>query len=412
MSRGLSIIKYITFVFLTLLTAFLSLNMFFEIGVTPMEKGVFVLVALALEGLKIFTLVRANILWDQRKIVQAIIGYIVYTLVAFTSVVASFGYTLTTVDKINTVANSSSMTDTIDINKEKITGLNDLIAQNKETITFNKNQIKELEANYKAQVEAETDLIKKQTLQNTLKNLRDNLNKKNAALLEANTKALDEKNTVTNTNSTLKVEQSKSAAVQQVSASMFRLLGEFMTSMGLQGFTEKSTMMIILIIISLNIEIGVVICSPHTQDMPHKKVPAAPVVVTKPKRAPRVKKPVEIKPVLDLKKPEPVVIQEEAPVPVAAPVVKPEPELDENSRKILKHIDLMFVNYETSNELSPIVDLAEKSNISYESAKSTYDYLKFLKLIQYNDEEKKWLPTADKGTILTVVNNRLKKQLT
>ena len=427
MSRGLVIIKYITFTFLTILTTFLTLNMFFEIGVTILEKGVFVMVAIAIEGLKIFTLVRANMLWDKRKIFQACLGYFIYLLVAFTSIVSSLGYTLTTVDKINVVANASSVADDISLNQDKISGLTDKITQNKETIVFDKDQIAEIKKNYQSQIDAEEDPVKKQTLVNQMKNKVDPLNRAIQVLLDANTAALNEKTTTLSANSTLKVTQSKSAAVQQVSANMFKLLGEFLTSMGLRGFTEKTTMFLILVIISLNIELGVILCSPHSNELP-KKLPeptpvpeptVEPMVIVEPakKRAPR-------KPRV---KPEAVAIVEPTPVPVPEPEVEPvapqpepdfdslEPpvtpgsvsEMDDNSKKILKHIDLMFVGYETSKELAAIGELADRANISYETAKSTYDYIKFLKLIQFKDN--KWIPLADKGTILTVVNNRLKK---
>ena len=259
-------IRNITFWILAILSGFLSVNMFFQLGTTPLEKAVFVLVTVALEGLKIFTIINANINWDSGKRLRGATRYFAYVFIAIISVVASLGYTLTTINRINAAAKVSSNAALIQSYDDQVVYYKGLKKANEDTITANTKALRTLGDEYNKTLPTLIEQKDKDKLTAAYFATKKKIEDANATLQAKNddyfTKQLD--NETKSRDARLK--DTESATYQKTSDSMFKLIGDRI------GMTEQATMFLILIVISINIEVGIVFTAPHpTLDKKKKK---------------------------------------------------------------------------------------------------------------------------------------------
>lgn len=259
-------IRNITFIILAVLSGFLSVNMFFQLGTTPLEKGVFVLVTIALEGLKIFTIINANVNWDEGKKVKGLTRYIAYAFIAIISIVASLGYTLTTINRVNESAKVSSNSALISSYEDQANYYKGLKKANEDTIAANVEALKTLLTEYNKTLPTLVEQKDKDKLTAAYFANKKKLEDANTALQVKNNdyfqKQIDNETKARD----LKQKDVESTTFQQTSDSMFKLIGDRI------GMTEQSTMFLILIIISIDIEVGIIFTAPHpTLDVKKKK---------------------------------------------------------------------------------------------------------------------------------------------
>lgn len=259
-------IRNITFIILAVLSGFLSVNMFFQLGTTPLEKGVFVLVTIALEGLKIFTIINANVNWDEGKKVKGLTRYIAYAFIAIISIVASLGYTLTTINRVNESAKVSSNSALISSYEDQANYYKGLKKANEDTIAANVEALKTLLTEYNKTLPTLAEQKDKDKLTAAYFANKKKLEDANTALQVKNNdyfqKQIDNETKARD----LKQKDVESTTFQQTSDSMFKLIGDRI------GMTEQSTMFLILIIISIDIEVGIIFTAPHpTLDIKKKK---------------------------------------------------------------------------------------------------------------------------------------------
>ena len=259
-------IRNITFVILAVLSGFLSVNMFFQLGTTPLEKGVFVLVTIALEGLKIFTIINANINWDEGKKIKGLTRYIAYAFIAIISIVASLGYTLTTINRVNESAKVSSNSAIITSYEDQAKYYAGLKKSNEDSITANNKALQTLLSEYNRTLPTLTDQKEKDKLTATYFANKKKLEDANSGLQAKNDDYFQKQTEYETRARELRQKDVESAAFGKTSDSMFKLIGDRI------GMSEQTTMFLILIIISIDIEVGIIFTAPHpTLDVKKKK---------------------------------------------------------------------------------------------------------------------------------------------
>lgn len=341
--------------------------MFLEIGVSLFEKIIFVVIAAAIELFKTYIIITANIKWDHGKKVLAVIFYLAYATAASISISSSFGFTLVTIDRLQHEATSVTNTDVISTNNDAAKLFDEQIKENKSQITDMQNGTKTMQKDFERRIQEAKDPNAAEDLRNQLSSKLSQSRSAIAKLQDANLKLIDKKTATVGKVQDLRVQDAQTVKGTSASTSMFRLIGSAI------GLSEQSTMFIIMILVSLIVELGNVITSPHSMviDIHFKRVPVPePVPVPAPtppppeplpepkhepvrvpkKRAPRqpkpellvdtvseplVVEPVHVDPVVE----EPAVIEEpvvEEPV-VIEPTV-PEAELLVEQEEVLREI--------------------------------------------------------------------------
>lgn len=96
----MSVLKWITFIALLLVSGFFTVNLALDLGTTQMEKGVLVGGAVAIEALKAYTLISAKTAAFRKAWFRATGMYAAYGFVAIYSLTACAGYALATVERM------------------------------------------------------------------------------------------------------------------------------------------------------------------------------------------------------------------------------------------------------------------------------------------------------------------------
>ena len=102
------ILKYIAFSALTVVSMLLSYNMFSQLSSVPREQALLAIVAVSIEFLKIFSIVKGNTLWNMKLKKQALQSYLLAFALTLLSIFASYGYNLVVVNRSLDAQNNTS----------------------------------------------------------------------------------------------------------------------------------------------------------------------------------------------------------------------------------------------------------------------------------------------------------------
>jgi len=236
-------IKYGAFTLLTIVSAYLSVNMFINLGSDTIGKVTLGIVAIALEAVKVFSLLRieynlymrAQIFRvEGKKLNLPIASFLMYGALATLSIVASLGFTVVTVDKA------------VESTRIEFSGVADdysfEIKQKQDSLALIDSQILALQKQMTSiNPDFATGSVKLSTEAQSLASKRE------ALIAEI---------------SVLKKQQREAVAVavqgkQQNIYGMFFLMGQMFG-----GLSEKTVMYLLLGLVSLLIEIGMIYTSP------------------------------------------------------------------------------------------------------------------------------------------------------
>lgn len=287
MRDWVSWVKAVSFCLLAFISFALNMNMFIQLSLILFwDKILLGLTSLAFEGGKIFNLIQAGGFWDKSKDkkkynkkerfnfrAKSIRKFWMYGMLAAIAIVASFGFTLVTVnhrDKVLTVSDNytkiSELKTNITDNKNKIKSLED----DKKTID---NQLSKLNPTY---IESNTDSNVKDENSNTNKSTfkskkldplyvqlqTDLTNKKNNIEFKISEKETENKSYQKQIDDLQKAENLKDKS-EEVD-DMFSLIGQTF------NIDKKIVMFVILLAISLALEILLFSLS-FDNDLLHKK---------------------------------------------------------------------------------------------------------------------------------------------
>lgn len=264
-------IKYGAFVLLSLSSGYLSVNMFRSLGADLFAQILLIVIAISLETVKVFALLRIEyFLSTDVKLFKDQLSHflrsslIIYGLLAALSVLASFGFTLVTVDRQVEVARIDFAVSSVEVDFE--------VEQKKRSL---------------------------ETIEVQIENLQDQMRRINpdfatgSTRLSEEARILDErKNALVNEITTLLRQQSQ--ATREINLSeqtnvygMFYLMGRPV------GLDERQVMFILLVLISILIEVGMIYTSPtikiREEDM-HEVAKISPPPAAKKKRPATQKK--------------------------------------------------------------------------------------------------------------------------
>jgi len=270
-------IKIIAFWLFFMVSAFLSVNLYINLAESNLEKGIMVAVSLALELLKIYSLVVANTslyiatmykLKYIKEYIQGLFGmffpikriknpeivsvrmrrskklrtarglYVLYVGLASLSVAATFGFILVTVEKASRASIVVDNTDKISAELTKIESRNRIIADNDKVIESYNQSIAILDP-------ADPNTSWK----------RANIETRLKPYKESNQKLLNEIEVINSIILALKDEQTSKQL--ETKKTMYQLIGDTL------GVSDRYVMFVLLILLAIGIEIGIVTTSPH-----------------------------------------------------------------------------------------------------------------------------------------------------
>jgi len=236
MSLIFIITKYLAFIALSGISMLLSYNMFSQLSKVPVESLLLSIVAIAIEALKIFSLVRGNTLLQIKMKKQAIRAYAMYGILAILAVLASYGYTLTVVDRGIRTAEQSEVQFQIDANRMEL----EIIEEQIESLET------QIDAAVVRQGETPYDFI------TAWRNITDQINQLEDQKAEFITRRLELNTEYAGLRTDLAREQTQT----QSTVDMFRLMAESF------GMSETFLMLALLLTIAILIELGIVSTSP------------------------------------------------------------------------------------------------------------------------------------------------------
>lgn len=256
-------IKYGAFGLLTLVSAYLSVNMFINLGADFLGKLVLGLVALALESTKVFSLLRIEYTMHLRETSKLVRmpwnSIVIYGFLATLSVVASLGFTLVTVDKQVESSKAVFVTVTADYTFD--------IEQKQASLALIDSQIQALQSQMKGiNPDYATGSVKLSGEAQEVFSAREKLVAEISELKKAQLGAI--------------IETSKSEGNNVYG--MFVLMGAII------GITEKQVMTILLVLVSVLIEVSMIYTSPTIivkSEEAHEVVRAAATMLDKPQPA-------------------------------------------------------------------------------------------------------------------------------
>ena len=254
-------IKYGAFGLLTLVSAYLSVNMFINLGADFLGKLVLGLVALALESTKVFSLLRIEYTMQLRETNKLVRmpwnSIVIYGFLATLSVVASLGFTLVTVDKQVESSKAVFVTVTADYTFD--------IEQKQASLALIDSQIQALQSQMKGiNPDYATGSVKLSGEAQEVFSAREKLVTEISELKKAQQVAI--------------IETSKSEGNNVYG--MFVLMGAII------GITEKQVMTILLVLVSVLIEVSMIYTSPTIivkSEEAHEVVRAAATILDKPR---------------------------------------------------------------------------------------------------------------------------------
>jgi hypothetical protein len=233
--------KYIAFIGFTGISAILSVNMFMRLSGQPVEQFALVSVAVTLEFFKIFSIVRGNTLWRLKLKTQAARAYGMYTILAIVAIMASYGFTLTVINRNITINDSATITLQI-ANSE---------ATQKQYAASLKTMDQSIKANQDRLAVLPPDFTSAaQSLNNTLAKLQASIADVQAQLSAEQTNEI-----------TLKNQALQATKLSTTTTSMFKLMAQGFKWL-IPSIDENSLMLFLLLLISLIIELGIISTSP------------------------------------------------------------------------------------------------------------------------------------------------------
>lgn len=230
------ITKYLAFIALSGVSMLLSYNMFSQLSSVPVESALLSVVAIAIEALKIFSLVRGNTLNQLKLKTQAIRAYSMYAILALLAVLASYGYTLTVVDRGIRAAGQSDTQIEIEANRDELEIVEEQID----------NLDRQIETAVQRQEDTPFDFI------TAWRNITDQINQLEDQKAEFVTRRLELNREYSDLRTALSREQTETRST----VNMFRLMAESF------GVTETFLMLVLLLSIAILIELGIISTSP------------------------------------------------------------------------------------------------------------------------------------------------------
>ena len=230
------ILKYLAFAALTIVSMLLSYNMFSQLSSVPAESALLAVVAIAMEFLKIFSLVRGNTLWKLRLKSQAIRSWLLAVVLTMLSILASYGYNLVVVNRGIETANNSQVQLQIDANRAELEIVN--------------QQVESLEAQIAVAVQRQQDTPYDYIT--AWRNITAQINE-----LENSKSGFVQRQLELNTlYAQLQIDLANERAASRSTVTMFSLMAESFRM-------DPSVMMLLLLLtISVLIELGIVSSSP------------------------------------------------------------------------------------------------------------------------------------------------------
>ncbi len=411
----------ISFLIFSILSFMLSVNMYYQLGSNFFEKGFFVIATIGLEFWKITSIIAANKFYTQKEHFKAIKKYLIYTVLAFLSVFAGYGYSLTATEHQKSIISgakdivdtkSNSIKDDIERYTKSINSNLSLIETNQKTIENNSLEISRLpETGYNP-----TKI--------SLKNQSDKLIKENENLRNEN-KELEIKIEEKRKEQNLVIEQKaeeKNAIAQ--SRNMYDIIADATPA---KNDTGNDIRYITLIIIAIMIEIGVLSNSSAYNNENKKQKKQEPQknklfsFFAKNKKNPKKQ---EKEPEVIQEK-EPEVIQEKEPEASPTPkefgvqdfqtiqIEKPKQDTSKIEFKIKKDknifkkfVNLIFIYFEETGGAFFLEkkELSKRTGIPIEKINHFYNELKDLKVITYQEDADVWIPVVEKEKILKMID--------
>jgi hypothetical protein len=326
---GADLFKFIAFTLFALTSSYFSLNMFLELGQKANEKIAMVLLAIGIEALKVYTVILlSNFLMSfkyyfrlrKQSRLHSIIAFdkaralfiylIIYVISASTSIGASLGFGLTTIDRYNeihkvTIINTSmevkSLEEDIISLNEEIKINDDLIKDTKISIEETRRSIEDLDKEvggylwYKGEYQKKIDAYNSQIIK-----YRDKISEIRGAIAN--------KNAEIRASEKLEGTEVRNENLSDT-RSMFELIAVALK------VSPTAVMFLMMFIIAIVIEIGILTTSPHSKDVNEGKDLEKLLTVLDPKKLKRKidkqKQKENVESISEIEKPVKEVIREE-----------------------------------------------------------------------------------------------------
>lgn len=230
------VLKYTAFAIFSIVSFLLSLNMFRQLSSEPFEQLLLTCVTVALEGFKIFVLIRANTLFRLKFKKPARRSYLMYAILAMMSILAAYGTTRTIIERSAATESTNEYVLKIADKQAEITALEKATA----TLTNDIETLKARQAKLPDDFSGEFN-----TLQNGIN--------KDASKIADNDNAKSIKN---NELTALKLLSSKQSNITRSSVGMFPLMASDF------HIPVNFLTLFILLLISILIELGIISTSP------------------------------------------------------------------------------------------------------------------------------------------------------
>lgn len=235
------IFKYLAFFGFTAISAILSVNMFSRLSNQPVERFALITVAITLEFFKIFSIVRGNTLWRLKLRAQATRAYAMYTILALVAIMASYGFTLTVVNRNIQISNTSIVQTQIENSRSIQSQYVETLKSVEASIQANQARLAALPVDFTSAAQSLNTTIAKLQAQQADIQAKIAAEKANEATLSA--QALEATKTATTT------------------TSMFKLMADGFKWL-VPALDENSLMLFLLLLISIIIELGIISTSP------------------------------------------------------------------------------------------------------------------------------------------------------
>ena len=135
-SASILFVRTIAFIIFCGISVVLNLNMLILLASSTIERIVFILVSIAIEGAKIYYVTTAPIYKQLGKKLRAKVHYLLYAMCAFISISAAFGYVTTTILSTDIIIKMQSSTKEISYMDNDLSlienQINELVNQKKE----------------------------------------------------------------------------------------------------------------------------------------------------------------------------------------------------------------------------------------------------------------------------------------
>lgn len=210
-----------------------------------------VAVAITFEFFKIFSIVRGNTLWRLKLKFQAIRAYSLYAILALVSIMASYGFTLTVINRGIESQRVSAVSIQIEASKKAQKSYQATLDSYAELIRTNTERLKTLPPDFTSAAKSLTDSIAKIQAQSVIVQAQLTNEQANEAALQ--------------------IQAAEAGAASTTSVSMFKLMASGLTWL-IPDITESSLMLALLLLISVLIEVGIISSSPSIPiDQKHLK---------------------------------------------------------------------------------------------------------------------------------------------